>query len=191
MNHLAHFYLAGEDLGLTIGNYIADHVKGKKKNEYSPEIKQGIEMHRAIDHFTDTHELVKENVRHIRPILGRYSSIALDVIYDYYLSNNWNKYSQEDLQKFSTTRYELLDKHLDILPQNSQHFYHYMIRNNILYNYQFLDKLDMVFYGMSTRTKFESELQRGVEAINANGEVLQNNFTLFFDDLKSEFESWK
>ena len=191
MNHLAHFYLAGNDLGLTLGNYIADHVKGKKKNDYSPDIIRGIDMHRAIDHYTDKHKLVKENVKHIKPILGRYSTIALDVIYVYYLANNWNKYSEQSLQEFSTNRYDILNEHLEGLPQHSQHFYQYMIRNNILFNYQFLDKLDMVFYGMSTRTKFKSELHRGVEAINANHEVLQENFNLFFEDLKSEFSTWK
>ena len=66
-----------------------------------------------------------------------------------------------------------------------------MIRNNILFNYQFIEKLDMVFYGMSTRTKFESNLQRGVEAINEYDKVLKTNFNLFFEDLKAEFEKWK
>ena len=191
MNHLAHFYLAGDDIGLTIGNYIADNVKGKKKDDYSLEIKNGIEMHRAIDHYTDTHALVKENVRHIRPILGRYAPIALDVIYDYYLANLWNDYSNQSLQEFSFSRYDLLNEHLESLPINSQQFYHYMIRNNILFNYQFIEKLDMVFYGMSIRTKFESNLQRGVEAINEYDKVLKTNFNLFFEDLKAEFEKWK
>tara|TARA_B100000508_G_scaffold104304_1_gene82626 strand:- start:8569 stop:9141 length:573 start_codon:yes stop_codon:yes gene_type:complete len=190
VNHLAHFYLAGEDPNLSIGNYIADHVKGNKKDNYSPEIKRGIEMHRSIDHYTDTHPLVRENVGHIKPILGRYSSIALDVIYDYFLANNWNQYSNQNLQEFSNNRYKLLESNYDTLPTNSQHFYHYMIRNNILFNYQFQDRLERVFFGMSTRTKFKSELHRGVEALLANHEVLEQNFSEFFNELKTEFANW-
>ena len=35
MNFLAHIYLSGEDQGITIGNFIADGIKGKKYLSYS------------------------------------------------------------------------------------------------------------------------------------------------------------
>ena len=53
MNFLGHFYLSHYDEELTVGNYIADFVKGKKYLEYPKNVSKGIMMHREIDHFTD------------------------------------------------------------------------------------------------------------------------------------------
>ena len=55
MNFLAHIYLSGEDEGLTIGNFIADSIKGKKYLNFKKEIQKGILLHRSIDTFTDQH----------------------------------------------------------------------------------------------------------------------------------------
>ena len=132
MNHLAHFHLAGENQGYTIGNYIADHVKGKQKDNYPDEIRKGIEMHRAIDYYTDNHPIVKKAVSILKPTLGRYGSIAIDVIYDHFLAKNWEQFHHQDLQEFVDFRYSLLEEHIESIPTPSQRFYHYMIRNNIL-----------------------------------------------------------
>jgi len=58
MNFLAHAYLAGEDEGLIIGNFIADSVKGSSWRAYNLDIQKGILLHRKIDEFTDSHPLV-------------------------------------------------------------------------------------------------------------------------------------
>ena len=43
MNFLAHLYLSGNNDDLLIGNFIADSVKGLKKNGYPDGIKAGID----------------------------------------------------------------------------------------------------------------------------------------------------
>ena len=55
MNFLGHFYLSQDDPELIVGNFIADHIKGKKYIDYPSGISKGIMMHRNIDHFTDSH----------------------------------------------------------------------------------------------------------------------------------------
>ena len=55
MNYLAHAYLSGNDIPLSVGNFIADSVKGKKYLSYPAKIIRGILLHRAIDHYTDNH----------------------------------------------------------------------------------------------------------------------------------------
>ncbi|MGB0402655.1 MAG: ACP phosphodiesterase [Salibacteraceae bacterium] len=191
MNHLAHFYLAGEDKNLSIGNYIADQVKGKKKNDYSLEIQKGIEMHRSIDAFTDSHPIIKDSISILKPTLGRYSSVAIDVINDHYLAKFWNEYSNQKLQDFVDDRYALIDDNYDLLPHNSQRFYHFMTSHNILFNYQYFDKLEMVFQGMSSRTKFESDLIHSVETLKSEYQALKSNFETFFVELDEEFKPWK
>ena len=67
MNFLAHIYLSDDDEQVMIGNFIADFVKGKKKDDYPPAIKKGIELHRSIDDFTDHHPLVLRSKQRISP----------------------------------------------------------------------------------------------------------------------------
>ena len=53
MNFLAHIYLSGEKQGITIGNFIADGIKGNKYLSYREDLQKGILLHRSIDSFTD------------------------------------------------------------------------------------------------------------------------------------------
>ena len=64
MNYLAHFHLSNNDKNLIIGNYIADDVKGKAYLNYPTEIQHGIILHRKIDAFTDTHQIVINSKKH-------------------------------------------------------------------------------------------------------------------------------
>lgn len=191
MNHLAHFYLAGNDRDLIIGNYIADYVKGKQKELFLPGVERGIDMHRAIDYYTDTHPIVKQNVGLLKPLLGRYSSIAIDVIYDHFLSKHWSNYHETDLQEYSDDIYDLLHEEFEVLPTGSRRFLNYMTTYNVLVNYQHLSQLNQVFYGMSTRTKFKSNLEKGVEALELNYPELEQGFKDFFKELDLHFSNWK
>jgi acyl carrier protein phosphodiesterase len=59
MNFLAHFYLTRHDKELTVGNFIADFVRGSAKNLFDSKINEGIRIHRSIDSFTDSHPVVQ------------------------------------------------------------------------------------------------------------------------------------
>ena len=83
MNFLAHIYLSGEDEGVTIGNFIADHVRGNHFGHYPKEIQLGIILHREIDTFTDTHEIVRESKRRLHERYRHYDGVIIDIFYDY------------------------------------------------------------------------------------------------------------
>ena len=55
MNYLAHIYLSGDNDLVTVGNFIADGIKGKSYKKYPKEIQTGVLLHRNIDTFTDAH----------------------------------------------------------------------------------------------------------------------------------------
>jgi acyl carrier protein phosphodiesterase len=190
VNHLAHFYLAGTNDGLALGNYIADQVKGKQIQNFSSDVQRGIQMHRAIDHFTDTHSLVKQAIGILKPSLERYSSIAIDVIYDHFLAKHWQLHHNQKLEDYAEERYLLVNQNLDKIPLHSQHFYYYMVRNNILVNYKNLESIDRVFQGMSQRTRFPSKLHLAGDTLRKNYTDLDSNFHSYFELLKNEFKSW-
>ena len=59
MNFLAHIYLSDDHPKIMVGNFIGDFVKGKNfREQFEPDIARGIELHRIIDVFTDSHPVV-------------------------------------------------------------------------------------------------------------------------------------
>ena len=85
MNFLAHIYLSFEDTDLTIGNFIGDFVKGNELDNYSDSIKKGIQLHRAIDSYTDSHEVVQKSKERLRDKYRHYSGVIVDIYYDHFL----------------------------------------------------------------------------------------------------------
>ena len=88
MNYLAHAYLSFSIPEIAVGNLISDFVKGKKKLEYPETIQKGISLHRAIDAFTDAHEITRQAKVFFRPDYGLYSGALTDVVYDHFLAND-------------------------------------------------------------------------------------------------------
>ena len=86
MNYLAHFHLSNNDTNLIIGNYIADDVKGKAYLNYSQEIQRGILLHRRIDDYTDSHDIVLGSKDLIRHHQNKFTPVVMDVFYDYFFS---------------------------------------------------------------------------------------------------------
>src|ERR1700754_1200458 len=118
MNFLAHLYLSGSDPKIKVGNFIADFVKGKNLHErFENRIAQGIELHREIDHFTDHHSVVQESKNRLRPKYRHYSGVIVDVFYDHFLARNWKTFHTSSLPAFADNAYELMQKNLDVLPQ--------------------------------------------------------------------------
>ena len=88
MNYLAHIYLSGDRELIRIGNFIADHIKGKKYQAFSQGIQKGILLHRQIDSFTDNHEIVRKSKRRLHERYGLYRGVIIDIFYDHYLAKN-------------------------------------------------------------------------------------------------------
>ena len=68
-----------------IGNFIADFVKGNKKNNYPEGVKAGIELHRSIDDYTDHHEITSVSKSRLYPKQHKYAGPVVDVFYDHFL----------------------------------------------------------------------------------------------------------
>ena len=67
MNYLAHAYLSFGEPDILIGNMISDFIKGKKQFDYLLPVQKGIQLHRAIDEFTDFHAVTKEAKQLLKP----------------------------------------------------------------------------------------------------------------------------
>ena len=184
MNFLAHLYLSGDSEGLLIGNFIADAVKGKAHEKFSPDIQKGIILHRRIDLYTDSHPIVLSSCKRLWDKYRHYSPVIIDIFYDHFLAANWNNYSAVPLEKFADDAYRLMEKNYELLPEKIQFMLGYMSKQNWLVNYAQVEGIRKTLTGMSRRTPFESGMEKAVESLVEHYPIFKNEFELFFEELK-------
>lgn len=185
MNFLAHLYLSGDDNDLKIGNFIGDHIKGKTIQDLPYGIRQGVLLHRKIDHFTDTHPVVLQSKERLRPGFRKYAPVIADIYYDHFLAINWSEFSRVGLVSYADDFYRLTTAYNHMLPQRTKMMLNYMISNNWLVSYASLEGIHKVLTGMSKRTSFESGMEKAAEELMANYPHYENEFRIFFKDLES------
>jgi acyl carrier protein phosphodiesterase len=184
MNFLAHLFLAGEDDGLLIGNFIADAIRGKEIEAYSEEIRRGIVLHRKIDSFTDTHPVVRQTVARLRKSSAKYAPVVSDVVFDHFLAHNWVDYSPIPLTQYAREKYDLLNKNKGRMPNDMQLLLSYMERQNWLVNYADLYGIEETLKKMSTRASFVNNMASAVQDLRADYESFRQDFQLFFPDIQ-------
>ncbi len=183
MNYLAHIYLSGESDLVTIGNFIADGIKGKDYRKYPKEIQTGILLHRNIDTFTDAHKTVRKSTKRLHEKYNHYSGVIVDMLYDHFLAKNWNNYSSIPLEAYVDSFYDSLEEHYDLLPLRIQKMMPYMIADNWLVSYASIDGISRALEGMNRRTKNRSSMNEAVNELEEFYKDFENEFTLFFDEL--------
>jgi acyl carrier protein phosphodiesterase len=191
MNFLAHLYLSGNRTKIMVGNFIGDFVKGRNLHDrYEPEIVAGIEMHRAIDLFTDSHSTVTQSKNRLRPKYRHYSGVIVDVFYDHFLARNWDTYHKELLPDFARRTYTLIQEHAAILPEDVKHMLPYMIQGNWLVNYARVEGIHRALSGMASRTPYESKMNEATADLEASYEEFKKEFEIFFPQLKEWAKQW-
>lgn len=190
MNFLAHIYLSGNDTPLMIGNFIGDFVKGNNYKNFPMEIQNGILLHREIDSFTDSHEVVLESKKRLREKYRHYSGVITDIFYDHFLANNWSNYHHHELESFTHQFYDTMDVNRPHLPDNVNYMLYHMKRDNWLYHYSTLEGIGKALYGISRRTKFDSKMDESIKDLERDYEFYQDEFDRFFPDLESRCESF-
>ena len=183
MNYLAHIYLSGENELVTIGNFIADGIKGKRYKMYVKDLQIGILLHRHIDTFTDAHDTFKQSTKRLHEKYGHYSGVIIDIFYDHFLAKNWNKYSDISLDNYITNFYHSLKTHYNILPPRIQKMMPFMVNDNWLLSYATIDGISKVLNGMNKRTKYRSNMNEAVKELEEFYAEFENEFTIFFDEL--------
>ncbi len=183
MNFLAHLYLSGNNTELMLGNFLGDFVKGNNHKNYRSDIQKGILLHRQIDTFTDSNDIVRKSKRRLHERYGHYDGIIIDIFYDHFLAKNWHDYSVIPLDIFAQGYYDLMHSNYDILPEKVKELLVPLEKYNWLYNYQFLEGMRSVLKGMNRRTKMVSKMDLAIEDLQLHYIEFENDFTLFFKEL--------
>lgn len=186
MNFLAHIFLSGSNELTQVGNFVGDWVKGSLISvnaKYPPEMALGIRMHRFIDSFTDSSPIAARSITLLRPVLGKYAGVAIDVIYDHFLAKNWDHYSTESLDTFANHFYSSCIKYYDILPKNLQPLIPHLIISNRLKSYYNIKGVGAALKIMERKTSFPNKTEEIIATLTANYENIENDFIIFFDTI--------
>ena len=189
MNYLAHIYLSGDNDLITIGNFIADGIKGNSYKKQPTDIQTGILLHRNIDTFTDVHPIVRQSTKRLHKKYGHYSGIIVDILYDHFLAKNWSKYSQMPLEDYVNKFYDSLEDNYNLLPLRIQKMMPYMLADNWLLSYASIEGISRVLDGMNRRTKNKSGMDEAVNELEVFYTEFENEFTVFFEELRKFSEA--
>jgi acyl carrier protein phosphodiesterase len=183
MNYLAHVYLSGSNDLIKVGNFMADSVKGNQYLNYDKELQFGILLHRHIDSFTDAHPIYRQSKHRLHEKYGHYSGVIMDILYDHFLAKNWEKYSSISLPDFSKNFYEILENNLDLLQEKTKKIVPYLVTQNWFESYASITGIEKILFQMDYKTHHRVAMQEAVVELKYYYKELENEFTLFFEEL--------
>ncbi|MBV9986373.1 MAG: DUF479 domain-containing protein [Chitinophagaceae bacterium] len=184
MNYLAHAYLSFGQPDILVGNMISDFVKGKKQFDYPVMIRQGIQLHRQIDHFTDQHPATREAKIFFRPAVGLYAGAFVDVVYDHFLALDTAELDAAGWQLFSAATYDQLEARAALLPDRFARMLPYMRQQDWLYNYRFRQGISNSFAGLARRASYLNGTEPAFAAFEKHYDALGQLYHAFFPDVK-------
>jgi len=184
MNYLAHAYLSYHVPHILVGNMISDFVKGAQKSVYVVSVQRGMELHRAIDSFTDDHPATAKAKQIFRPDYRLYSGPIIDVLYDHFLANDENEFPAGSLLSFSGKVYQTLEEETIHLPERFVPVLAYMKMENWLYNYRTREGIQKSLRGLVRRAAYMHDSTRAIELFNQHYDELKECYQEFFPGVK-------
>lgn len=183
MNFLAHIYLSGDSDDIKIGNFIGDFVKGRNYEQYPDLVRKGIYLHRRIDSFTDSHEIVNQSKLHLKKRFRRYSGVIVDIFYDHFLASEWSLFSEHPLPQYVVNMYEILVNNYFLLPNEIKAFLPFFIINNWLESYTSIEGIEGVLRRMTKRTSLPNETTFAISELRENYNLFRDEFMEYFPQL--------
>jgi acyl carrier protein phosphodiesterase len=187
MNYLAHAFLSRNDKNLLLGNFIADHIRGNDFSAYPDEIISGINLHREIDAFTDTHPEFRRSKRLFYEGFEKHSGILVDIYFDHLLASNFSEYCGIPLEVFADRTYKVYTDYYAQLPLSSARFLDYVTKNKIYTSYANPEGIQKVLFDLSQRIKHGVRLDDSMKLFLNHKGLLENYFRIFFRDAVKTF----
>lgn len=169
---------------------MSDFIKGKKQYDYPLSIQKGIQLHRAIDHFTDQHIATKDAKEVFRPYYRLYSGAFVDIVYDHFLATSSQAFPDFSLQSFCEKTYQQLESNKNYFNPNFSQVFDYMKRDNWLFNYHKFSGIYHGFKGLVRRAKFMDNPEPAFEVFQKEYKTLKICYDTFFPELKQFTLKW-
>ena len=140
-------------------------------------------MHRKIDIFTDSHPDTSAAVHLLFKKYRHYSRIAVDIIFDHFLTKNWCKFSNVPIEIFIESVHSSFVSMPSGLPDNFYLFTQRLRTYEILSAYGTIVDLKEVFKRIEMRIKGKSGIDKAWEDLIINYDEFNRLFLSFFPQL--------
>jgi len=182
MNHLAHLFLADDDVDSILGNLAGDFVRGRIEKQ-AEHLRDGIARHRRVDAFTDSHASVLSSKRRIATQFGHYAPVIVDLFYDHLLAGSFQEFSGETLPAFARRMYAILMANHDRMPEVMKFVTARMAADDWLTSYASLDGIAFALSRLSRRLTRPCALEESVPMLRAHYSDFDREFRRFFPDV--------
>jgi len=185
VNFLAHFHLAWPDQGLIAGGLEGDFYKGPLRDDLPGAVAQGVQLHRAIDAYTDQHPTLKALRGELPPHLRRFAGIVIDLSFDHYLSLHWDRFSDQPLALFNQKVYRVLCAHRDCFSARTLQMLERLLEHDILGLYTEWDTVTATAARIGQRFGQRNPFYNLDSDLAAIRPQLEQGFLNFYPDLQS------
>ena len=163
-------------------------MRGDARAAVSAEFARGAQQHKRIDAYTDAHPIVRRSRARIRTEYRRFSGVLVDVFYDYFLANDWSRYSNVALDDFTSRFYTDVRGSKLILPSDAAATMDRIARHDLLGSYREVEgverSLRRVSLYLSQKWRRDFALDKSVEDLVAHEAELAADFAEFFPLLR-------
>jgi len=191
MNFLAHLVLAGDDEALRLGAMLGDFVRGRDVlAAYPPAVRVGIELHRHIDSRTDALPEIAALRAWFPSSFRRYAGIVIDLAVDHELARDWDRYSNDNLERFDRDVRAMLARNDSLVPERLRRFMDYADRRGLFAAYRDPAEVLHSLRGVGRRLSRPNPLHRIGEIWDDLQPLMAANFTALFAQAQSDATAW-
>jgi acyl carrier protein phosphodiesterase len=191
MNFLAHALLAGDKPSLIVGGVVGDWIKGPLPGALSADLAQGVALHRAIDHFAESHPAFNRSRSRVSPERRRYAGVLVDVFYDHLLAQNWAAIHQQPLHEYCESVYALIRDRLHDLPPSAHPGLELMAKEDWLTSYVKIEGIADVLARMSRRARQPNPLMHGEQEFLADADGFTVDFYEWLAGTREFCRQWQ
>ncbi len=185
MNFVAHCFLAQANNHSLVGNLLGDFCKGIDTKALDINIYEGLMNHRAVDKFTDQHFEVVQAKQYFSNQRRRFSGIAIDVLFDYFLIQHWSRYSMMSFSDFKQAVYLSLTDSLVLMPNHMASVMGRVVSQDWFASYQNLEGIGLALDRIASRIRFSNQFAGSLEEIYQWHDELERAFLNFFPQLQA------
>jgi acyl carrier protein phosphodiesterase len=189
LNFLGHLFFSNNDKDLMLSNLYGDFVKGKDFTNYSAIVQKGIHLHRAIDHYIDTHPAVTDLRLSLYDKLPKVAGVAIDLYFDHLLARNWENYHSKEYTLFLNEFYLHQANFEQELKKEFNEFMGYFRTRKWLNHYPTAFGLAKSCEGVAKRISFENVLHKAPEQFYKRENEIQACFEIYMKDAILKFQN--
>jgi acyl carrier protein phosphodiesterase len=187
MNWLAHLALSEPVPEFKIGNLLADILPITELRELPAAYQPGVLRHRAIDSFTDKHEIFRRSVARLDTRYRRFGGVIMDIFYDHLLTQRWSVHCTQPLKPFVDQFFVDVEACHDSMPAGAYTIFQRMRTGGWLTSYGDIDGVRVTLHRISRRLRRPVDLASAADELERLQVELDQDFALFFPLIRSQF----